>query len=125
MRHLAAEFCAVCARRIQETLAPFVGAWRHFSPIAGHPIDADLDCFGGPRSAQFAVAGDFDGDGRDEIAACASGAGDASAGNDFWVMDYDPAAGAWPHLGAIAGHPIAADIDCFGGPRSAQFAGRG
>ena len=101
---------------------PAAGTWQHLGAIPGHPIAADVDCYGGPRSAKFAVVGDFDGDGRDEIAVCASGSGNASAGNDFWVMDFDPTAGTWQHLGAIPGHPIAADVDCYGGPRSAQFA---
>ena len=47
-------------------------------------------------AARFAVAGDFDGDGRDEMAIAQDTAG--TRGNDFWVMDYDPATRRWSHL---------------------------
>jgi hypothetical protein len=42
--------------------------FEHLIPIPGHPMEADLDCGGVDFAAKFAVAGDFDGDGRDELA---------------------------------------------------------
>ncbi|RSM37368.1 hypothetical protein DMB66_59590 [Actinoplanes sp. ATCC 53533] len=44
-------------------------------------------------AAKFAVAGDFDGDGRAEIAIAQDAVG--TRGNDFWVMDFDPGTGRW------------------------------
>ena len=40
----------------------------HMSPIPGQEFEADFDCSGLELAAKFAVAGDFDGDGRLEIA---------------------------------------------------------
>lgn len=44
-------------------------SWYHFSPIAGHSFDADLSFSDSPYAVKFAVMGDFDGDGKKEIAA--------------------------------------------------------
>ena len=55
-----------------------------------------------------ASLGDFDGDGRDEIAV----APNVLDSNEFWVMDFNPATGSWSHLSPIAGHPMEADFDC-------------
>ena len=52
--------------------------------------------------AAFAVTGDFDGDGRDEIAVAATPmVGNLSLGNDFWVMDFR--GGIWQPLGTPGG----------------------
>ena len=58
------------------------------SQIAGNPLQADVDLSPAGYPAKFAVAGDFDGDGRDELAAAPEIGG--TVGNDLWVMDYDP-----------------------------------
>jgi hypothetical protein len=99
---------------------PAAGAWAHLSPIPGHPIGADLDCSGLNFPAKFAVAGDYDGDGHDELAIFPDAAG--SAGNDAWVVKFNPGAGAWAHLSPIPGHPIGADLDCSGLNFPAKFA---
>ena len=83
--------------------------WYHLSPIPGHPMQADIDFSGLGYPAKFAVVGDFDGDGRQEIAVAPVASG--SAGNDFWVMKYDTTSRTWRHLSPIAGHPMQADID--------------
>ena len=56
-------------------------------------IDAEME-------AKFAAVGDFDGDGRDEVAIAPEAT--ESRGNDFWVMDYDPGTQTWSHLGPTA-----------------------
>ena len=94
--------------------------WDHLSPIRDHSRRADLDCSGTSDEARFAVAGDFDGDGVDELAVAIKGSG--SRGNDFWVMKYDPGRGRWRHLSPIPEHPARADLDCSG---SRAFAVRG
>jgi M6 family metalloprotease-like protein len=94
--------------------------WRHFSQIPGHPMQADLDCSGLSYPAKFAVVGDFDGDRIDEIAVAPEASG--SAGNDFWVMKYDPTLHKWKHLSPIPGHPMQADIDFSGFGYPAKFA---
>ena len=86
------------------------GLWSHLSPIPGHGMEADFDCSGLDYAARFAVAGDFDGDGRDEIAVAPAVAG--TSGNDFWVMDFNPVSVAWSHLSPIPGHGMEADFDC-------------
>jgi hypothetical protein len=90
------------------------------SPIPDHPADADFDCSGSAVPARFAVAGDFDGDGRAEVAVAPDA--DNSLGNDFWVMKFDPGAGAWDHMSPIPGHPADADFDCSGLSFPASFA---
>src|SRR5260221_3194247 len=94
--------------------------WIHQSPIPGHPMEADLDCSGLGFAARFALAGDFDGDGQSELAVAPDGT--QSAGNDFWIMKYDPTARAWTHLSPIPGHPMEADLDCSGLGFPARFA---
>src|SRR5213593_2768971 len=56
------------------------GRWQHMAPIPNHPMDADIDCSGREFAAKFAVAADFDGDHRDELAIAPDAGG--SAGND-------------------------------------------
>ena len=94
--------------------------WFHMSPISGHPMEADFDCSGLGFAAKFAVAGDFDGDGRAEIAIAPDVAG--TAGNDFWVMKFDLASGTWVHMSPIPGHRMEADFDCSGLGFAAKFA---
>jgi hypothetical protein len=98
------------------------GAWQHMAPIANHQMDADIDCSGLQFAAKFAIVGDFDGDGRAEVAIAPDAGG--SAGNDFWVMKYvgDFPTGAWEHMAPIAGHPMDADIDCSGREFAAKLA---
>jgi receptor-binding and translocation channel-forming TcA subunit of Tc toxin/ABC toxin-like protein/VCBS repeat protein len=94
------------------------GAWVGVGANSGR-----FSCYSavGAPSARSITAGDFDGDGRAELAIAASGTG--SVRNDFWVMDYDPATGAWNHISAGAeGHPIHADLDCNGDDVPAKFA---
>ena len=62
-------------------------------------MQADIDFSGLGFPAKFAVVGDFDGDGLQEIAV-APEAG-SSAGNDFWVMKFDTASRTWGHLSPI------------------------
>ena len=121
MRNTGAPFCAVCQRRIRETMEPYMPRrWFHLSPVAGHPMGADLDASGLGIPARFAVAADFDDDGIPELAIGMQSAG--SAGNDFWVYSYDTGAQAWTHLSQIAGHPRDASIDCSTLPFPARFA---
>ena len=84
--------------------------WQHFSRISGHSRGADLDCSGRSDEARFAVVGDFDGDGVDELAVAIKSTN--SRGNDFWVMKFHAATGRWSHLSPIQNHPVAADLDC-------------
>ncbi len=57
------------------------------------------------KKALFAVAGDFDGDGQDEIAV-------GSPEGEFWVMDFDTATSTWGHLGAGAEDEGQPDFEC-------------
>jgi hypothetical protein len=95
-------------------------AWLHLNPSSGLDNDADLDCSAVQVAAKFAVVGDFDGDGRDEIAAAEDAPG--TRGNDFWVMDYDPGSGRWRHLNPGSGLANDADLDCAPDQVAAKFA---
>jgi len=94
--------------------------WDHISPIHGHPMEADVDCTGQQFGAKFIVAGDFDGDALTELAVAPDA--DGSRGNDFWVMKYNVAGGAWQHMSPIPNHPMDADFDCSGTQFAAKFA---
>jgi hypothetical protein len=94
--------------------------WDHISPIHGHPMQADIDCSGLQVPAKFVLAGDFDGDARTELLVALDDRN--SAGNDFWVMKYNVAAGSWQHMAPIPNHPREADIDCSGREFGAKFA---
>ena len=94
-------------------------SWQHMSSISGHRAHADFDCSAANLPAKFAIAGDFDGDGRDEIAVAIDS--NNSTGNDFWVMQYTPQSKRWEHLSPIAGHPHKADLDCSGSSETAKF----
>ena len=90
--------------------------WAHLSPIPG--LSADLNCDEGlpmPTAfgVRFAVAGDFDGDGQNELAVAPDAAGTGS--NDFWVMKYNRWSRTWGHLSPIPGHNFGADLDCGAG----------
>jgi hypothetical protein len=58
--------------------------------------------------ARFATAGDFDGDGLDELAIAA----DLNGCNAFWVMNYDQDQKIWDSLGIIPGHEFNAGFVC-------------
>ncbi|MEU9917799.1 neuraminidase-like domain-containing protein [Streptomyces sp. NPDC051001] len=67
------------------------GSWAHLSPIAGHPLGADLEWSpGGGYSANTVLAADIDGDGIDELVFAANGR------TGIWVIHRDPS--AWRHL---------------------------
>jgi hypothetical protein len=42
-------------------------SWASDATPSGHPFEADIDCSAADIAAKFAVAGDFDGDGQDEL----------------------------------------------------------
>jgi hypothetical protein len=92
--------------------------WRHLSPIAGHTLEADLDCSGLPNAARSVCLGDVDGDGTSEVVVQIDAA--HSGGNDFWVMKFDRNAVSWNHLSPIPGHALQADFDCSGLPNAAR-----
>jgi hypothetical protein len=98
------------------------GTWQHMAPIPDHPMNADIDCSGVQFAVKFAVAGDFDGDGRSELAIAPAAGG--SRGNDLWVMKYVGIFphGSWQHMAPIPNHPMDADIDCSGVQFAAKFA---
>jgi hypothetical protein len=83
-------------------------------------MQADMDVSGLGFPARFAVVGDFDGDGRAELAIAPEVAG--SAANDFWVMKYDVAQRRWLHLSPMSGHSMQADMDASGLTIPARFA---
>jgi hypothetical protein len=96
-------------------------SWSHLGPVpGGHGEQPDFDCSPAQVRARYAVAGDFDGDGRDEVAAALDAPG--SQGNDFWVMDYDPASGRWAHLNPASGLGANADLSCGVPQVRARFA---
>jgi hypothetical protein len=97
---------------------PAAGSWQHLSPIPGHTLQADLDCSGLPNAGRSVSVGDVDGDGRAEVIVQIDAAN--SGGNDFWVMQFDPAAGSWQHLSPIPGHTLQADLDCSDLPNAGR-----
>ena len=67
----------------------------------------------------LAVAGDFDGDGRDELAITpAPLADDLSRGNDLWVWDWSPSRGGWAPLGEVSKSPLRTVYDLSTAPFS-------
>ncbi len=82
--------------------------WGHLG-LTNTGASFDFDCSTSDKYAAFAVAGDFDGDGRDEIAVAPSTLD--SPGNDFWVMKYDKTNKSWGHLG-LTNTGFWADFDC-------------
>jgi Tc toxin complex TcA C-terminal TcB-binding domain/FG-GAP-like repeat len=77
------------------------GAWRHLSPVPGHPFGADLEWFPGADVRAFsAVAADIDGDGRDELVFA------GSYSSDLWVLGYQD--GGWQHRTPVLPDTIAA-----------------
>jgi hypothetical protein len=97
------------------------GSWQHMAPIPNHEMDADIDCSGRQFRAKFAIAADFDGDGRAELVVAPDVSG--TRGNDLWVMKYVGTFpnGAWQHMAAIPNHAMDADIDCSGLQFAAKF----
>lgn len=92
--------------------------WRPLNEIPGHPLHASILCCQARCSARFAVAGDFDGDGKAELAVAPEAGG--SAGNDFWVMKYDGT--AWAHMGPLPASSLQADLDASPLKHRARFA---
>jgi hypothetical protein len=99
---------------------PGSGAWvlkytnQIWSPLSTLPFPVTH------LSAAFAVSGDFDGDGRDEVAAAVNPADDPQRGDHFWVRRYS--GGGWNSLGIIQNDPIGASIITSGGQTRAKFA---
>lgn len=80
--------------------------WYHLSPsaAAGTQFIRDLNCSENTAlTGKFIVAGDFDGDGRDELVVAIEQnvmlAGGLSTRTGFWVKKFDDAARAWGSLG--------------------------
>ena len=88
-------------------------------------MQADIDCSSSQFPAKFAVAADFDKDGRAELVVAPEVGG--TRGNDLWVMKYvgDFPTGAWEHMAPIPGQQnqqMQADIDCSSSQFPAKFA---
>jgi hypothetical protein len=64
---------------------PVSRSWSHFSPIPGHPLEADIACCALPHGGASVRTADVDGDGRSELVVQIQATG--SGRNDFWVMD--------------------------------------
>ncbi|MEU4426907.1 tyrosinase family protein, partial [Actinoplanes sp. NPDC024001] len=95
---------------------PVAAAWSHLSQIPGHSVEADFFGTELDVTATFAASGDFDGDGRAEIAVAPS-----APGNALWVMRFHPAGGTWAHLSPLL-HPLHADLVCSTQDVGARFA---
>ena len=61
------------------------GVFDHMSPIAGNPINADIDCSTREFPAKAMVVGVFDGEAPELVVAPDTG---TSRGNDFWVLGF-------------------------------------
>jgi hypothetical protein len=71
------------------------GTWQHLSPLAGHPLGADLEWTpGGAYSAQFAFAADVDGDGQGEVVVV------GNTCTEIWVLKYRASQSQWEHVRA-------------------------
>jgi hypothetical protein len=64
---------------------PVSRSWSHFSPIPGHPLEADIASCALPHGVATARMADVDGDGRSELVLQIQATG--SGRNDFWAMD--------------------------------------
>ena len=64
--------------------------WIHMrDPKLDHPLKADFDCSGLQLATNQAIAGDFDGDGKDEIAVqIGNRQGVQESRNNFWIMKW-------------------------------------
>ena len=78
------------------------GTWEHLSPIAGHPLGADLEWSTAEHQLAGIVAADVDQprsaanlDLRRELIFYGRSC------NEIWVMSYDPAASTWRHLSQV------------------------
>jgi len=83
--------------------------WNHFSMIANHNMQADLDLGNFNIGIHYGVSGDFDGDGREELVFSSNQNG--SAGNDLWFVKYDVHANNWIHRSLINNNRINKSID--------------
>jgi hypothetical protein len=93
--------------------------WKHLG-LTSTGFWADFDCSGDADRAKFAVAGDFDGDGRDEIAVAREASG--APGNQFWVMKWNAGTQKWDHLGSV-NNGLTSDFSCNSTqPTPAKFA---
>jgi hypothetical protein len=100
---------------------PATGLWSHLSPTSGLGDDADFSSARSALAARIGVAGDFDGDGRAELAHAPDVGG--SRANDFWVMGYDPSFRQWTHLGPLPlGDGTRGDFDCSTASFAPRFA---
>jgi hypothetical protein len=79
--------------------------WSHMNPdYTAQDNRHDFSCTAKKFAARFVKSGDFDGDGRDELAVAiknkinVGAANDLSTGNDFWVMKLDANDETWSHM---------------------------
>jgi len=103
---------------------------RHLAAVL--PTDADVICSPFPVPLESVVAGDVDGDRRDELVVCFSKSASSwlalpnNVHSGYFVMDFDPVTGSWTHLqpmadavgadfllgpGVIAKKTVCADLD--------------
>ena len=92
--------------------------WRHMG-LTSTGFWADFDCSTDGDIAKFAVTGDFDGDGRDEIAVAREASG--ALGNELWVMKWNAGTRKWDHLGAVTSG-LSSDFGCSALQIPAKFA---
>ena len=93
---------------------PGVGVWTHLSDHQFSDLKLDFTCSDGSIAAISSAIGDYDGDGRDEIAVLPIHRDEYARANDFWVMDW-PISGNWQHLSRIPDHIFYADVSCSDG----------
>jgi len=100
-------------------LDPDTNNWKHLSPVAGHPFEADVVCAPYPYTYKFGFAADVDGDDRAELVLAIAKEGETR--NEFWIMKYDITSKQWKHL-SQALHSFNADLDPSGAVVSARYA---
>lgn len=98
-QEIAAQIYNLNALWVMELAASY--DWQHLSPISNHANHADVS-FGSERDrSDYFVAGDFDGDGRDELFVAKyfrPQTGDQGPWNlSFWMMNYNSARVNWEH----------------------------
>ncbi|MBL7792408.1 MAG: VCBS repeat-containing protein [Saprospiraceae bacterium] len=77
------------------------GHWEDLGVQIPAQHDVNLLCDQSGRNARFWTAGDFDGDGNDELLIAMNNPGDPPSQNDFWCMDYQN--GKWQNLPDLNG----------------------